>query len=71
MRECTKEKNLKNCLCTFSCGKKGLCCDCITYHRRQGQLPGCYFPADVEASGERSIEALYKIVKERGTGFLR
>lgn len=71
MSQCKKEVNLKNCNCSFSCGKKGVCCDCISYHRSMGELPGCYFPADIERKGERSIEALYTIVQERGTGYLR
>ena len=72
MRECTKEQNLKNCTCTLpSCERKGICCDCISYHRSRGELPGCYFPAALEATGTRSIKALYKVVTEQGTGYLR
>jgi len=55
--ECNKNRNLKRCNCTFSCDKKGLCCECVEYHRRKGQLPACYFPADIERTGDRSVEA--------------
>jgi hypothetical protein len=55
--ECKIDKNMKICNCTFSCDKKGKCCDCIAYHRKLGELPACYFPADIERRGERTVEA--------------
>lgn len=66
-----KSRNMKNCNCSFPCGKKGICCDCISYHRARGQLPACYFPNDAEASGDRSIKNFISIVNERGTGYLQ
>jgi hypothetical protein len=57
MMECKKEKNLKNCNCTYNpCARKGLCCECIAHHRSKGQLPACYFQKDVEKTYDRSIE---------------
>jgi len=57
MKTCEKDKNLESCNCTYEpCARKGICCECITYHRKLGQLPACYFPADVEISYDRSIE---------------
>jgi hypothetical protein len=54
--ECHKEQNLTVCNCTYEpCDKKGLCCQCIAYHRRAGELPACFFPADVERTYDRSI----------------
>ena len=51
-----KEKNLKNCNCTYSgCDKTGICCECISYHRNMGQLPACYFTDEVEKTWDRSI----------------
>ena len=43
MAECpNKERNLKMCTCTYTgCDKTGVCCECIAYHRRMKQLPGC------------------------------
>lgn len=55
--ECKIDKNMETCNCTFSCDKKGKCCDCLTYHRKRGELPACYFPANIERTGERSVEA--------------
>lgn len=55
--ECQKEKNLEKCSCTYSgCPRKGICCECIKHHREKGELPGCYFPSEVEKSYDRSIE---------------
>jgi len=55
--ECNIEKNKKNCICTYeSCSRKGKCCECIIYHWRMGELPGCLFPPEVERTYDRSIE---------------
>lgn len=58
MAECTNLKtNLKQCNCTYQpCDRKGKCCECLSYHRRSGELPACYFPAEVERTYDRSIE---------------
>lgn len=59
--ECQKTKNLKNCNCSFSCSRKGLCCECLAYHKDLGELPACYFPKEIEKTGERSVTAYLKI----------
>ncbi len=69
--DCKKEKNQQNCNCSYACSKKGICCDCLTYHRKNGELPACYFPDDIEKDYNRSIENFIRIVKERGTSFLK
>ena len=67
MAECNVKKNQKNCGCTYSgCDKKGLCCECIKYHSRMGQLPACLFPPDVEKTYDRSIERFVSTFQERG-----
>ncbi len=71
MKSCVSDKNMKNCNCSFSCSRKGICCECLTYHRSKGELPGCYFPDDEEGSGDRSAENFIRIVNNRGTGFLK
>jgi len=53
-----KEKNLEHCNCTYACEKKGLCCECVAYHRDKGQIPACFFSKEAEATYDRSIEAL-------------
>jgi len=57
--ECKKDKNLTDrCNCTYAgCDKKGVCCDCLAYHLKMRQLPGCCFPAEVERSYDRSFQA--------------
>ena len=50
------ERNLKSCTCTYEpCSRKGLCCECIAYHRRAGELPGCLFSPEVERTYDRAI----------------
>jgi hypothetical protein len=39
--ECKKEENLKNCPCKSDCELKGICCECVKYHRENGGLPAC------------------------------
>lgn len=59
MADCSnKEKNLKDCTCTYSCNKRGLCCECVAYHRSAGQIPGCFFSKEGEATYDRSVSAL-------------
>lgn len=60
---CKKEQNLKNCPCTYSCDKKGVCCECIKYHLSRKELPACYFSAEAEKTYDRSIE---KFIKDSG-----
>ena len=55
--ECKKERNLNRCNCTYPCGKKGVCCDCIAYHLANRELPACCFPDEVEKTYDRSFAA--------------
>ncbi|HPM43456.1 MAG TPA: DUF6485 family protein [Candidatus Omnitrophota bacterium] len=49
-------KNSLNCNCTYvGCPRHGLCCECIAYHRRSGELPACYFDEASERTYDRSI----------------
>lgn len=58
--ECTVKDNLEQCNCTYSCEKKGNCCLCLSYHRKNGELPACYFTAKQEKTYNRSIEYYIK-----------
>jgi hypothetical protein len=63
--DCKKSSNLKNCACTYEpCPRKGLCCECVAYHRASGELPGCYFTPAAERSYDRSIANFIKISKD-------
>jgi hypothetical protein len=56
--QCDIEKNKKNCTCTYaSCSKRGKCCECVSYHVSRDELPGCFFPPDVERTYDRSRAA--------------
>jgi len=59
-----KQRNLSNCNCSYPCGKKGICCECISYHRGMNQLPACYFPDDAERTYDRSISYFFKLYQE-------
>ena len=57
-RECTQQDNLRSCTCSYEpCERKGLCCECIVYHREAGELPGCLFPPSEERTYDRSRRA--------------
>lgn len=60
--ECNKESNIQNCNCTYEpCPRKGLCCECIVYHKKYNELPACFFSKEAERSYDRSIR---KFIKE-------
>ncbi|MBD3282640.1 MAG: hypothetical protein GF387_03500 [Candidatus Portnoybacteria bacterium] len=62
--ECKKEENLNNCPCTYpDCPRKGVCCECIEYHRSRNELPACYFSSEVEKTYDRSVQ---RFIKEGG-----
>ena len=54
--DCNKEKNMNFCNCSYPCDKKGVCCQCLTYHREKGELPACYFSIEKEKTYDRSID---------------
>ncbi len=64
--ECKKNINMERCNCTYpGCTHKGLCCECIEYHKSKRQLPGCFFPQDAEATWDRSYEYFAELVKNK------
>lgn len=66
MTECIREANLKRCNCTYEpCPRKGNCCQCLSYHLDMRQLPACCFPADAEATYDRSFEHFARLVSAR------
>ncbi len=47
--DCKKNDNKVECTCTYEpCSRKGLCCQCISYHRRRAEAPACLFPVETE-----------------------
>lgn len=65
MSECKIQENKTNCNCSYSCSKKGMCCECVNYHRNREELPACYFTDIVERTYDRSIENFIKTYKTR------
>jgi hypothetical protein len=65
MKECLNQKqNLANCNCSYEpCSRKGICCECVLYHRKNSQIPACFFPADIEKTYNRSISNFIKTIK--------
>jgi len=61
--ECKQGMNRKRCTCSYEpCSRKGVCCDCLAYHLRNRELPGCCFPKGAEASYDRSFEHFARLV---------
>lgn len=51
-----RERNLAACNCSYEpCSRKGLCCECVRYHRDAGELPACFFEDRAERSYDRSV----------------
>ncbi|MCX7983198.1 MAG: DUF6485 family protein [Syntrophales bacterium] len=64
--DCKKDSNLKRCNCSYDpCARKGVCCDCLSYHLGKRQLPACAFPSDVERTYDRSFERFARLVNEK------
>ncbi|MEZ4813027.1 MAG: hypothetical protein R2883_06035 [Caldisericia bacterium] len=49
-----------SCNCTYPCDKRCKCCEYIAYHRKNGELPACYFNNKDEKTYNRSIEFYLK-----------
>ncbi|MBA3035523.1 MAG: cytosolic protein [Desulfobacterium sp.] len=61
--ECNIDKNISSCNCSYEpCPRKGSCCDCLKYHLKSRELPGCCFPADAEKTYNRSFEFFASLV---------
>lgn len=54
--DCNLKANRQSCPCTYKpCSRKGKCCECISYHRANDELPACYFTVEVERTYDRSV----------------
>ena len=61
--ECNIEANKAGCPCTYEpCPRKGKCCECIAYHLKYDELPGCVFPSEVEKTFDRSFTRFARVV---------
>jgi len=63
--ECKQENNKKDCNCSYEpCKRKGLCCECLSYHLKNRQLPACCFPKEAEATFDRSFSHFARLVTQ-------
>jgi hypothetical protein len=61
--ECHQAKNLKHCNCSYAmCSRKGLCCECVSYHLKSHEVPACFFPPAAERTYDRSYEHFARLV---------
>ncbi|MBI4824713.1 MAG: hypothetical protein HY805_10890 [Nitrospirae bacterium] len=59
--ECMMEQNKKHCNCTYEpCKRKYRCCECLHYHRQNGELPACFFSKEAERTYDRSVRSFVK-----------
>ncbi len=66
MKECREKINLSQCNCSWEpCSRKGICCECLSYHWRNRELPACLFPDDVERTYDRSLRRFIQIYKNQ------
>ncbi len=63
--ECKQNENKANCACTYPCSRRGLCCECVAYHRQRNELPGCFFPPEVERTYDRSVRRFVELHSRR------
>ncbi len=60
---CKKDTNKEHCNCTYDpCPRKGVCCECLSHHLKNRELPGCCFNAESEATYDRSFEHFARLV---------
>ncbi|MCD6533963.1 MAG: cytosolic protein [Deltaproteobacteria bacterium] len=63
--ECKQNINLESCNCSYEpCSRKGICCDCLRYHLKNRELPGCCFSNDAEKTYDRSFAHFARLVLE-------
>ena len=65
MTECKIEENKTNCNCSYPCSRKGICCECLIYHKSRGEVPACFFPDEVERTYDRTIENFIRVNQEK------
>ncbi|MCX7957170.1 MAG: DUF6485 family protein [Endomicrobia bacterium] len=66
MINCNLKDNIQNCSCTYEpCSRKGKCCECVEYHRKHGEIPGCFFPKDKEKTYNRSVNYFISIFSKK------
>ncbi len=58
---CENKTGMKECSCSYEpCPRKGKCCECVAYHHRMNEIPGCLFTPNGERSYDRSVAAFIR-----------
>lgn len=69
MSDCNLKDLIENCPCSYtSCSRKGKCCQCIEYHLKMNELPGCAFSKiskDAEKTYNRNFEYFARLVLKK------
>lgn len=65
MVECKIQKNKISCNCSYPCNRKGLCCECLSYHRNRNEFPACFFTDIVERTYDRRIENYIQVYQRK------
>ncbi|MBN2484184.1 MAG: hypothetical protein JXD21_08310 [Candidatus Omnitrophica bacterium] len=61
-----KKANLERCTCSYpGCPRKGICCECIQYHLKNDEVPGCFFPREAERTYDRSREYFVSVCRPK------
>ncbi|MCL2111650.1 MAG: DUF6485 family protein [Clostridiales bacterium] len=55
-----EHNNSMNCTCTYSCPRRGKCCECLSYHLKSDAFPACFFSEAAEKTYDRSFAALVR-----------
>ncbi|MGF3554182.1 MAG: DUF6485 family protein [Thermoplasmatota archaeon] len=63
--ECKIKKNVTICNCSYPCNRKGICCECLNYHKQHNELPACFFPDEIERTYDRSIENFIRVYMQK------
>lgn len=62
--ECKQKMTIQKCTCTYEpCIRKGICCECISYHWKDRELPGCFFTPAAERTYDRSLNHFIRLYK--------
>ena len=66
--ECQIDANKTECACTYEpCPRKGKCCECISYHLKSDEFPGCVFPPEIEKTYDRSFARFVEYFNARSS----
>jgi len=64
---CPNQKlNAERCPCEIDCARRGICCECIEFHRKLGEVPACIAGGNAPAEAPKKAS---EAVPPRGDDF--